>query len=178
MFSCYEPPEELEAVFSQAAIVAADINADSRSVSAVVHSDVYVPQRLLDKAAKEITSLYGLSKVEFLATHPESELSKVEPEELMMLFVNLDSMTRGSLAGAKWEWQGTELHVKLRANGKAALEELVPQVQKTLRERFAAPVTIVIEAHANLEGKALFDAMASMRESMMENLPHVLAQQA
>ena len=95
-----------------------------------------------------------------------------------MLFVNLDSMTRGSLAGAQWEWQGTELHVKLRANGKAALEELVPQVQTALRERFAAPVTIVIEAHANLEGKALFDAMASMRESMMENLPHVLAQQA
>ena len=178
MFSCYEPPEELEAVFSQAAIVAADIDPAARRVEAVVHSDFYIPQRLLDRAAKEITNLYGLRAVRLHASHPESELQKVEPEELMMLFVNLDSMTRGSLAGAKWEWQDTELHVKLRANGKAALEELVPQVQKTLRERFAAPVTIVIEAHANLEGQALFDAMADMRQSMMENLPHVLAQQA
>ncbi|MEE1037233.1 MAG: hypothetical protein U0L15_08965, partial [Oscillospiraceae bacterium] len=175
MFPDYVPPEELEAALSQAAIVAADIDPESRGVSVAVHSEGYIPQRLLDQAGREISSLYGLKYLNLTATHPESELHKVEPGELLHLFVSRNSMTRGSLAGASWEWQGTQLQIKLRANGKKELEELVPQVQNVLRERFAAPVTITIEAGQTLEGKALFEAMESMRGSMLESLPAVAA---
>ena len=171
MFPDYEPPEALKSALSQAAIVAADIDPENRAVEVAVHSECYIPKRLLDQAGREIAALYGLRKLELTATHPSSELHKIENEELLSLFVSRNSMTRGSLAGAVWQWDGTDLLVKLRANGKKELEELVPGVQNTLRERFAAPVTIRIEAGQNLEGKALFEAMESMRGSMMTNLP-------
>ena len=177
MFSDYEPPEGIRAALSQAAIVAADIHAESRSVHVAAHSLVYLPRRLLDTVEKDVAALYGLSRAEIVVTHPETELHKIEPEELMMLFVSRNSMTRGSLAGAKWDWEGDKLTIRLRANGKAAIEELIPQVQKNLRERFAAPVTITVEAGENLEGQALFDAIASMRQSAMEAYPAVQAKQ-
>jgi len=171
MFPDYVPPEELKAALSQAAIVAADIDAESRSVSVAMHSENYIPMALLRQAEKEIAFLYGLRKLELTATHPESQLTKMEPGELMQLFVSLDSMTRGSLAGASWEWKGTQLTVKLRANGKDAIEALIPQVQNILRERFATPVTICIQAGQALEGKALFAAMEDMRNTLMEKYP-------
>ena len=175
MFSDYVPPEELREALSQAAIVAADINPDTRGVSVAVHADRYIPQRLLDTAGKEIAELYGLKSLEIAATHPESQLHSMEPEELMRLFVSRDSMTRGTLAGAKWTWQETELHIQLRANGKETLEGLVPQVQTALREKFACPVTIQIQAGRDLSGQALFDAMESMRGTMLESLPAMTA---
>ena len=171
MFPDYAPPEVLLPVLSQAAIVAADIDPERRAVDVVVHSENYIPQRLLDQAAREIRELYGLSGLTLTATHPAGELPKIETQELMQLFVNRDSMARGSLAGAKWEWEGECLTVHLLANGKNALMELVPQVQTVLRERFAVPVTIHIEAGKTLEGQALFDAMQSMRGSALEAIP-------
>ena len=173
MFPDYVPPEELQRALSQAAIVAADIDPETRGVCVAVHSDTYIPQRFFDAAGSDISKLYGLKKLEIAATFPESQLHCMEPEELMWLFVGRDSMTRGTLAGAKWIWEGTELHIQLRANGKKALEELVPQVQTVLRERFACPVTILVHAGEDLSGQALFDAMESMRGSMLESLPTV-----
>ena len=142
MFPDYEPPEELYAALSQAAIAAADIDPETRSVHVALHSERYIPQRLLEQVRKDICSLYGLQKLELTATHPESELQKIEPEELMWLFVSRNSMARGSLAGAKWEWNKQNLTVKLAANGKETLLEHIPSVEKVLRERFAAPVVI------------------------------------
>ena len=171
MFSDYEPPEELRAALSQAAVAAADIDAHHRRISVALESDFYIPRRILDQAAREISKQYGLSDLELKAAHPETELQKIEPEELRDLFVSRNSMARGSLAGARWLWNGTELTVQLAANGKKELEELVPQVQNALREQFAAPVTIIIEAGKTLEGKALFEAMESMRYSLLETAP-------
>ena len=171
MFPDYEPPEELKAALSQAAIVAADIFPETGTVETAVHSETYIPQRMLDQAAREIATLYGLRKLTLTATHPETELQKIEPEELMNLFVARNSMARGTLAGAKWEWAGYDLTVKLVANGVDALTEHLPAVQNLLRERFAAPVTIRVEAGKALEGKALFDAMESMRSELLQKLP-------
>ena len=177
MFSDYEPPEGIRAALSQAAIVAADIHAENRSVHVAAHSPEYLSRRILDRVEQDIAGLYGLAHAEITVTHPETELQKIEPEELMMLFVSRNSMTRGSLAGAKWTWEGENLTVHLRANGKAAIEELIPQVQTALRERFAAPVTIRVEAGSDLAGKALFDAVDSMRQTAIETYPTVQARQ-
>ncbi|MBR5126386.1 MAG: PHP domain-containing protein, partial [Oscillospiraceae bacterium] len=95
----------------------------------------------------------------------------MEPEELMQLFVSRNPMARGSLAGARWEWEDTVLTVHLKGNGVHALEEVLPQVQESLRQRFAVPVTIRIEAGNALEGQALFEAMESMRASMIGAIP-------
>ena len=118
MFSDYEPPETLQSVLSQAAIAAADIDAQHRRISVAVESDSYIPRRLLDQVSKEICAQYGLAGLELMATHPESELHKIETEELRDLFVMRNPMTRGSLARAQWIWDGYDLTVKLAANGK------------------------------------------------------------
>ena len=175
MFPDYEPPEALNSALSQAAIVAADIDPMSRRVSVAVHSDSYIPGRLLDQAAREIAEMYGLAGLSIVASHPETELHKIEPEELRDLFVAQNSMFRATLAGAKWEWEGMDLTVRLLANGKKELEEAVPMVQTILRERFAAPVTITIAAGKALDGEELFRAMDSMKQAMMKEMPQVVA---
>ena len=175
MFPDYEPPEALKNALSQAAIVAADMDAALGSIHVAAHAASYIPKRLIDQAVKEISRVYGLRNLAITVTHPEDQLHCVEPEELRDLFVERNSMNRGSLAGAQWLWSDTELTVKLVANGKKELEECVPLVQNTLRERFAAPVTIQIEAGAMLEGQALFDAMDSMRFQLMKERPAAAA---
>ena len=57
MFPDYEPPEVLNAALSRAAIVAADIDPATRRVSVAIHSETYIPGRLLDLAAKEIACI-------------------------------------------------------------------------------------------------------------------------
>ena len=82
MFPDYVPPEELMMALSQAAIVAADIDPEKGRVEVAIHSETYIPQRLLDIAARDIASLYGLRFLQLTATHPERELQKIEPAEL------------------------------------------------------------------------------------------------
>ena len=176
MFPDYTPPESLDSVLSQAAIVAADIDPVARRVSVALHSEQYIPKRLLEQVAKDIAQIYGLVGLDLTSTHPETELHKIEQQELMALFVAENSMTRGSLAGAKWEWDGPELTIRLAANGKKELEELVPKVQMHLREQFAAPVIIHVVAGKVLEGQALFDLMESYRAEIFEILPTVTNQ--
>ena len=171
MFSDYAPPEPLESVLSQAAVVAADLDPTARRVSVAIESAQYIPQRLLELASKDIGEIYGLRSMELTAVHPASELSKIEPEELMQLFVRLDSMTRGILAGAHWSWEGTTLNVQLVANGKKQLEECLPKVREVLQQRFGAPVSIIIHAGAALEGQALFEATQKLRSNTVVDIP-------
>ncbi len=171
MFSDYAPPEELYGALSQAAIVAADLDPETRSADIKLYSEQYIPQRCLSTVSGDLAKLYGLKKLNLLCAHPASELTKIEPAELLQLFVSRNSMTRGSLAGAGWEWEDANLTIRLRANGKQELLELVPAIQSELRERFSAPVTIRIEAGQVLEGQALLDAMESMRSSALASMP-------
>jgi len=175
MFAEYEPAEEVRNALSQAAIVAADLDPEQRSVEVVVHNAQYIPARFLEQAQKDIRELYQLKKIQIFATHPADQLQSIELEELMDQFVAHNSITRGSLAGARWMWNGTELTVQLKANGKAELEECVPFVAKYLQEKFATAVTIHIQAGENLEGKALFEAMEKMRTTAMANIPQPFA---
>ena len=171
MLPDYVPPEEIGAALSRAAIVAVDLDPKNKSVAVAAHADTYIPKRLTEKARRDIMALYDLRSLDITITHPESQLTLVEPEELRGLFVERDSMTRGSLAGAKWTWQGTHLTISLPANGKAAIEKLIPQVEEILKARFASPVSITVEAGHELTGQALFDAMEKMRQEALFAMP-------
>lgn len=170
MFSDYEPPEEMRKLLSQAVISAGSIDPEKCAVSVTALSPNYVPRRLLDSMERDVRHLYRLSRADITLCFPPGELHKVEPEELMQLFVSRDSMTRGSLAGANWTWEGNYLTVGLLANGKKALEELIPQVSRELGERFGTTVEISVEAGSNLEGKALFAELDARRRTAMEHL--------
>jgi len=173
MFSDYTPPEALREALSQAAIVAADIDSQTKRIAVTIHSDQYIPIRDLEQAKTEIANFYALQTLQITATYPESELGKLESEELIGLFVAENSMNRGSLAGANLEWQGKELHVYLRANGKDTLLESVPAVTRTIHERFGVTISVQIHVGEALEGQALYDAMAQMRDTMIAEMPVV-----
>ena len=171
MFSDYEPPESLKSALYQAAIVAADLDPASRRIHVAIHSDTYIPQSQLRIAQQSICEIYGLHELQLTATFPEEQLTKVDSSELMDLFVQQNSMTRGSLAGAQWSWEDHTLVIHLPANGKNLIEECIPAVRNTLQERFATVVDFRIESEQNLEGQALFDAMEKIRSQMISELP-------
>ncbi len=171
MFPDYVPPEDIATALSQAAIVAADIYAQTKTIHVAAHSQSYIPRRISDRARRDIAELYGLRELEFVITHPSEELTKIEPEELMLLFVERDSMTRGSLAGAKWQWQGNTLTISLKANGKAEIEKLIPAVTQVLAQRFDTQLSISVEANAELSGEALMQAMEKMRQQVLSSIP-------
>ena len=171
MFTEYRPGESLSGVLSVARITGADLDPATRQAAVTLYADQYIPMRLLEKVERDICGLYGLRHFEIHMTHPAEELQKVEPEELMQLFVEENSMNRASLAGAGWKWDGDNLEISLRANGKAALEEAVPAVCRKLTERFGrAPVFKVLSAH-DLSGQALFDALETMRSTTAAAMP-------
>ena len=171
MFPDYEPPEALKSALSQAAIVAADLDPEEQSLALLVGAEEYIPQRLLDKAKQDIAAVYGLRRLWLQSVHPAHQLQKIEPDELMQMFVSRNSMARGVLAGAKWVWEDTELTIHLVANGKDILAEYLPMVQKDLQEKFDTQVTIRVEAGKALEGKALFEAMENIRSSAIASIP-------
>ena len=171
MFTEYRPGESLSGVLSVARITGADLDPATRQAAVTLYAETYIPMRLLEKVERDICGLYGLRHFEIHMTHPAEELQKVEPEELMQLFVEENSMNRASLAGAGWKWDGDNLEISLRANGKAALEEAVPAVCRKLTERFGkAPVFKVLSAH-DLSGQALFDALETMRSTTAAAMP-------
>ncbi len=171
MFSDYAPPEPLKSQLSQAAVVAADMDPAEGKVAVAIHAPQYIPLRLLDAMAVRLREIYGLRELTVTATHPAGQLPFVEPEELMALFVRENSMNRGSLAGARWEWEGACLTVRLRGNGLRQLNEAAPAVARDLGQRFGVPVTVRVEAGEALEGQALLDAVEQMRSAAMRELP-------
>ena len=173
MFPDYVPPEALNELLSQAAICAADIDPENRTVELCVSSDRYIPQRILEEVSRDVASVYGLKALTVEPRFPLSVIGEIEPEELRQLFVEENSMCRGSLAGAKWEWQGSTLHVHLLANGVDTLSECRRAVVRKLNERFSANISIEFHAGQDLSGKALFEAMEKMREGLLSDLPKV-----
>ena len=171
MFPDYEPPEALKSAVSQAAIVDAEIDPQNRKLSIVIFSEQYIQLRDIEQICRGIESAYGLKTLTLLPLHPAAQLQNVPPEDLMALFVAENSMTRGSLAGAVWEWEDRCLHIRLKANGKDQLEECIPAVCRRLGERFDCNVTVQIHVGEQLEGANLYAAMERMRSSMMSDLP-------
>ncbi len=171
MFSNYQPPEEWRPLLSQAAVAAADIDPKRRQIDLCLHSEGYIPARVLKAAAEELETLYGLQKLHIQATHPADQLQSMEPAELMELFVAQNSMNRGSLAGAKWEWEKSILHIHLPQNGQKLLEEGVPAVKQALHERFGTAVEIEIHAARNLEGQSLIEEMEKIRSQTAVHIP-------
>ena len=171
MFAQYKPSDTLTGVFDQAVIVAADVDPAHQSVCVGIFNEEYIPKRQLLQAEEEICHIYGMESTQILATYPADQISRIEPEELMDMFVSIDSMTRGSLAGANWRWEEQTLHIDLQANGKDILEQCIPKVKAAIKERFSADVEIEIHIGQALEGQELFAAMEKMRSGMLDDLP-------
>lgn len=171
MFPDYKPPVDL----SQAAICAADVDAENRRISLKLTNPTYIPKRLLNETAEGLRQHYALNKVEIHPVFPAKERFYMEEQELMDLFVAHNSIARATLAGAAWVWNEDNLSIGLVGNGKDTLLESVPIVVNTLKDMFGVKVSIEITVGNELSGQALFDAMAQMRAQMLRDLPKVNA---
>ena len=173
MFTLYEPPGKTAKLLAQAAIRAAQIDPDRRWVGVELDCGAYVPLRVIKQVCKGVCQVYGLHDMEILRRFPAEQLGSMEPGELEELFVEENSMNKGSLAGAVYTWEGTKLHIQLKANGRKMLEEAIPAVRRKLRDLCDAQVEIAVEAGKDLEGQALFDAMEALRTEMINTMPKV-----
>ena len=164
MFSDYNPcdrdREKLDALF----IRSAEIDYPQGAIYVELDSENYISARFLQEIAREVEFVYGLRRLELKPRFPADQLRLMEPGELQTMFVGENSMCMGSLAGAKWEWQDSDLTIHLPANGKALVEECVPGVKRKLKELYPdTEVSITVEAGRDLHGQALFDEMERMR---------------
>ncbi|MBQ3251674.1 MAG: PolC-type DNA polymerase III [Oscillospiraceae bacterium] len=173
MFSAFEPDEATGVCFANTQILSADVDAQHRKIEMTLYSPAYIPASVMQSVRQQVMAAYGLADLRIMATFPPTEITRMEADDLMALFVAENSMTRGFLAGAQWLWDANVLTVKLRANGKKILEECIPSVKRALHAQFGVMVDIQIEAAQNLDGQALFDAMEKMRQSVLNDLPRV-----
>ena len=171
MFPNYEAPERL----SRLVLENAEIDPVRREITARLYSETYIKETELQTAAREIAALFSLNKVSLSCRFPREELTKISTDDLRDLFVAHSSMARGILAGADWSWAGEKLTVSLRTSGREELESAVLPVKNTLNDRFGADVEIEILAGEALEGQALVEAMAKMRQNMMRDLPRAIS---
>ena len=163
MFALYQPPEQEAMLFAQAAVRAAQIDPVKRTVMVEMEAPGYIPERIIQSVSRQIEEHYGLERLEIYQYFPESELAKLESGELTSMFVAEDSICRGTLAGAKYEWEGTDLTIRLRANGKDTLEACIPAVRQRLNAMFATQVSVSVVSGKDLQGQALYDAMEKIR---------------
>ena len=171
MFPDIDLDGQLRHSFDAATVCAADIEPERRFVSVTVIFSHYVSRKNRDAVASQIASVYGLNSVRIDPRFQEEQLCHIDNCDLVQLFVEQDSMSLGSLAGASWIWDGSKLTIQLKANGKQELEKCVPVVCATLNQQFNTQVSVNIIPGKCLEGQDLYDAMEKMRQELLSEIP-------
>ncbi len=173
LFLGYEPPEAIRAEVEALAVEHAGIDREARTISLRLSSGVYITEALLGQMASELEARYGLRRLEFSVQYPPEALASFDYRDLYRVFVKAYSPSAAILAGAGYTLEGDTLTIHLRANGKNELLPHVPMAERFLFERFGVHKTISVEAHSNLEGKALFEETERIRREAMKSMPAV-----
>ena len=173
LFLGYEPPEAIRAEVETLAVEHAGIDREARTISLRLSSGVYITEALLSQMASELEARYGLRRLELSIQYPPEALASFDYRDLYRVFVKAYSPSAAILAGAGYALEGDTLTIHLRANGKNELLPHVPMAERFLFERFGVHKTISVEAHSNLEGKALFEETERIRREAMKSMPAV-----
>ena len=173
LFLGYEPPEAIRAEVEALAVEHAGIDREARTISLRLSSGVYITEALLGQMASELEARYGLRRLELSVQYPPEALASFDYRDLYRVFVKAYSPSAAILAGAGYALEGDTLTIHLRANGKNELLPHVPKAERFLFERFGVHKTISVEAHSNLEGKALFEETERIRREAMKSMPAV-----
>ena len=173
LFLGYEPPEAIRAEVETLAVEHAGIDREARTISLRLSSGVYITEALLGQMASELEARYGLRRLELSVQYPPEALASFDYRDLYRVFVKAYSPSAAILAGAGYALEGDTLTIHLRANGKNELLPHVPMAERFLFEHFGVHKTISVEAHSNLEGKALFEETERIRREAMKSMPAV-----
>ena len=173
LFPGFEPPEELAQAFERLAVVHAELDRDARTIRLDAQAEKYLAEKQLQTLCRAVEKAYGLKSLELSVRYPEEELPHMDFRDLAQVFIRAFSPSAAILAGAQYTVEDNTVTIHLRANGKDSILQNAKKGEQFLRERFGVTKKIEVEAHSNLEGKALFEETARIRAEALKNTPAI-----
>ena len=173
LFPGFEPPEELAQALERLAVVHAELDRDARTIRLDAQAEKYLAEKQLQTLCRAIEKAYGLKSLELSVRYPEEELPHMDFRDLAQVFIRAFSPSAAILAGAQYTVEDNTVTIHLRANGKDSILQNAKKGEQFLRERFGVTKKIEVEAHSNLEGKALFEETARIRAEALKNTPAI-----
>ena len=165
--------EELAQALERLAVVHAELDRDARTIRLDAQAEKYLAEKQLQTLCRAVEKAYGLKSLELLVRYPEEELPHMDFRDLAQVFIRAFSPSAAILAGAQYTVEDNTVTIHLRANGKDSILQNAKKGEQFLRERFGVTKKIEVEAHSNLEGKALFEETARIRAEALKNTPAI-----
>ena len=171
LFPGFPLPEALERL----AVVHAELDRETRTIRLDAQAEHYLAEKQLQALCRDIEKEYGLRELKLSVRYPASELPNMDFRDLAQVFIRAFSPSAAILAGAGYEVTDEAVVIRLKANGRDSILQNAKKAEQFLRDRFGVSKKIEVEAHSNLEGRALFEETARIRAEALKNAPAITA---
>ena len=175
LFTEYQPPEALRALLSDAELLRAEIDHESRRVTAQVRFSSYVPLTLLEELQTGISRQYGIAHVVLEPSFPADCAAQMPTEDLTEVIRRAYAPARAILAGCRWERTEAGFAVTLRQNGKAELTPHLRHASEFLARRFGGSWQVTIAGSHEMDAAALMERSEQLRQEAVQQLPQAAA---
>ena len=175
LFPGFPLPEELVEALGRLAVVHAELDRETRTIRLDAQAEQYLTEKQLQALCRDIEKEYGLRELKLSVRYPASELPNMDFRDLAQVFIRAFSPSAAILAGAGYEVTDEAVVIRLKANGKDSILQNAKKAEQFLRDRFGVSKKIEVEAHSNLEGRALFEETARIRAEALKNAPAITA---
>ena len=175
LFPGFPLPEELVEALGRLAVVHAELDRETRTIRLDAQAEQYLAEKQLQALCRDIEKEYGLRELKLSVRYPASELPNMDFRDLAQVFIRAFSPSAAILAGAGYEVTDEAVVIRLKANGKDSILQNAKKAEQFLHDRFGVSKKIEVEAHSNLEGRALFEETARIRAEALKNAPAITA---
>ena len=175
LFPGFPLPEELAEALGRLVVVHAELDRETRTIRLDAQAEQYLAEKQLQALCRDIEKEYGLRELKLSVRYPASELPNMDFRDLAQVFIRAFSPSAAILAGAGYEVTDEAVVIRLKANGKDSILQNAKKAEQFLRDRFGVSKKIEVEAHSNLEGRALFEETARIRAEALKNAPAITA---
>ena len=175
LFPGFPLPEALAEALERLAVVHAELDRETRTNRLEAQAEHYLAEKQLQALCRDIEKEYGLRELKLSVRYPASELPNMDFRDLAQVFIRAFSPSAAILAGAGYEVTDEAVVIRLKANGRDSILQNAKKAEQFLRDRFGVSKKIEVEAHSNLEGRALFEETARIRAEALKNAPAITA---
>ena len=175
LFPGFPLPEDLVEALGRLVVVHAELDRETRTIRLDAQAEQYLAEKQLQALCRDIEKEYGLRELKLSVRYPASELPNMDFRDLAQVFIRAFSPSAAILAGAGYEVTDEAVIIRLKANGKDSILQNAKKAEQFLRDRFGVSKKIEVEAHSNLEGRALFEETARIRAEALKNAPAITA---
>ena len=142
LFHEYQPEGALREALQTAEVCHATIDRAHKRITLHTRFADYVPRASVERAQRELASLYSLQEVCLQPQFPAQTLPHIDPDELNAVLIDAFSPAASMLAGATWTIDAEKLGLHLPTFGKEALTPYLPVAARYVRERFGVQTQI------------------------------------